>query len=186
MMSSVKKLCISAFCLALCCVLPTAFHAVGLGQAFSPMHFPVLLCGLVCGWPYGLVCGFAGPLLAHAVTSAPAAAQLLPMVSELCVYGLSAGAVYRYLRTGRPTLDLYAALLPAMLAGRMIGGAVRALVFLGNGQPYSLAMWGAAYFAGTLPGMIAQLILLPVLVLTLTRAGLIPPRYPAQALGKTA
>ena len=42
-MSNVKKICICAFCMALCCVLPPAFHAVGLGAVFSPMHLPVLL-----------------------------------------------------------------------------------------------------------------------------------------------
>ncbi len=185
-MSSVKKLCLCALCLALCCTLPSAFHMVGLGQAFSPMHFPVLLCGLVCGWPYGFLCGFAGPLLAHVVTGAPAAAQLIPMVPELCVYGFFAGMIFRLVRTGRIYVDLYAALLPAMLLGRMLGGAVRALVFLGEGRAYSLAMWGAAYFVGTLPGIIAQLILLPALALALTRAGLIPARYPARVPGEAA
>ena len=27
------------------------------------MHIPVLLCGLICGWQYGLVCGLLGPAL---------------------------------------------------------------------------------------------------------------------------
>ena len=50
-MSSVKKICICAFCVAMCYVLPQAFHLLMLGTAFSPMHLPVLLCGLICGWP---------------------------------------------------------------------------------------------------------------------------------------
>ena len=76
-MSNVKKICICAFCIALCCVLPPAFHAVGLGAVFSPMHLPVLLCGLLCGWPYGAFCGVAGPLLSCLTTGMPSAARLL-------------------------------------------------------------------------------------------------------------
>ena len=48
-MSSVKKICLCAICVAMCYVLPIAFHAVGLGKVFSPIHIPVLLCGLICG-----------------------------------------------------------------------------------------------------------------------------------------
>ena len=83
-MSNVKKICICAFCMALCCVLPPAFHAVGLGAVFSPMHLPVLLCGLLCGWPYGAFCGVAGPLLSCLTTGMPSAARLLYMAPELC------------------------------------------------------------------------------------------------------
>ena len=30
-----------------------------IGNMLLPMHLPVLLCGLVCGWPYGAFCGHA-------------------------------------------------------------------------------------------------------------------------------
>ena len=35
-----------------------------IGSALSPMHIPVLLCGFICGWPYGLIVGLiaASPL----------------------------------------------------------------------------------------------------------------------------
>lgn len=45
-MSVVKKSIITAVCLALCVVLPQAFHAVpNAGSVYLPMHIPVLLCG---------------------------------------------------------------------------------------------------------------------------------------------
>ena len=40
---------------------------VGAGMIFLPMHIPVLLCGLACGWPYGLICGVPVPLQAVSV-----------------------------------------------------------------------------------------------------------------------
>ena len=45
-----NKSIITALCVALCVVLPMALHAIPKGGVlFSPMHLPVLLCGLVCG-----------------------------------------------------------------------------------------------------------------------------------------
>ena len=67
-LSATKKLVFCAICVALCVVLPMAFHALGSGTVFLPMHVPVLLCGLVCTWPYGVVCGLLGPLLSSVLT----------------------------------------------------------------------------------------------------------------------
>ena len=47
---SAKNLAFCALCIALCVVLPMAFHAIAnAGPIFLPMHIPVLLCGLACG-----------------------------------------------------------------------------------------------------------------------------------------
>lgn len=41
-----------------------AFHTIqNAGSIFLPMHIPVLICGLLCGWQYGLICGFLTPVL---------------------------------------------------------------------------------------------------------------------------
>jgi thiamine transporter ThiT len=175
-MSAVKKACICSFCVALCYVLPTVFHMLALGSAFSPMHIPVLLCGLVCGWPYGAFCGIAGPILSS-LTGMPSAVQLLYMVPELCAYGLFAGLFAQYLRTGQTILDLELSLLPAMLLGRVVGGLARALFYLSAAQRWSVALWASSYLLGTLPGAILHLTLIPVLVTVLMKSGLIPPRY---------
>ena len=80
-MSSVKKITLCAINIALCVVLPSAFHVFGpVSSVLSPMHIPVLLCGLVCGWPYGAFCGVAGPLLSFVITGMPGAAYLVHMV----------------------------------------------------------------------------------------------------------
>ena len=177
-MSSTKRACLTAVCIALCYVLPLGFHALALGAAFSPIHLPVLLCGLVCGWPYGLFCGAAGPVLSSLLSGMPAAVQLSYMVPELCVYGFLSGLLFQLIRSGRTILDLYAALLPAMLLGRIAGGVAQALFYLSTARGYSLALWASGYLLGTLPGAILQLLVLPALVLLLTKAGLIPARLP--------
>ena len=52
--------------------------------------------------------------------------------------------------------DLYLALVPAMLLGRVVGGAAQALEYLGGTESYSLAMWTGSYFVGTMPGAVLQ------------------------------
>ena len=58
-MNSIKKTCIAAACVALCCVLPGMFHSVGLGTAFSPLlllaiMFLVTSAVSICG-PIGFI-----------------------------------------------------------------------------------------------------------------------------------
>ena len=179
-MSSVKKICICAFCTAMCYVLPQAFHLLMLGTVFSPMHLPVLLCGLICGWPYGLVCGVFGPILSSLLSGMPPAPVLISMVPELCVYGLITGLGMKLIRTGKTLLDLYLSLLPALVLGRVAGGVAQALLYLSRTESYTIALWAGSYVVGTLPAVALQLVLLPALVWALMRAGLIPARYPAK------
>ena len=57
--NSVKKLVYSAICLALCLVLPFLTGQIPeVGSMLLPMHLPVLLCGFLCGGPWGAAVGF--------------------------------------------------------------------------------------------------------------------------------
>ncbi len=174
--SSVKRICLTAACIALGCVLPTAFHSVGLGSILSPMHIPVLLCGLICGGGSGLICGIVTPILSSLLTSMPGPAMLVSMVPELAVYGLVSGLLMGHVRTGKTLADLYIALGAAMLLGRIVGGIAKALFFTGG--TYTVAMWLTGYFVEAVPGILCHLILVPVLVLALYRAKVLPLRYP--------
>ena len=175
-MSSVKRATVTAACIALCAVLPLAFHAVGLGAAFSPIHLPVLLCGLLCGGAYGAFCGAAGPLLSCLVSGMPAAVQLIYMIPETLTYGLFAGFLFQRIRTGSLTADLYLSLVPAMILGRVVGGCAHAIFFLATDRAYSVALWAAAYLTGSLPAIAVQLILIPALLIVLIKAGVVPDR----------
>jgi hypothetical protein len=155
-----------------------AFHSLGLGSVFSPMHIPVLLCGLICGGFYGGFCGIAGPVLSSLISGMPTATALAFMVPELLTYGIAAGLFLRLIRTGKPHLDLYIALVGAMVLGRIMGGIARAIFvhFMASGQTFTITMWATSYFATALPGIIAHLIIIPVLVTTLVKARVIPDR----------
>ena len=176
-MSSVKQATITALCIALCYVLPVVFHATGLGSAFSPMHIPVLLCGLVCGSGYGIFCGIAGPVLSSVLSGMPTVTQLIYFVPELIIYGFVTGLMMKLVRTKKLVADLYISLAVAMLAGRLVGGIAEALFYLGSGQAFTLAAVAAGYFVTTIPGIICHLIVIPILVTTLMKARLIPNRY---------
>ena len=180
-MTSIKKTTIGAVCIALCCVLPTLFHSVGLGSAFSPMHIPVLLCGLICGSGYGAACGLIGPLLSSMITGMPGPAILPSMVPELVAYGLVTGLLMNFVRTGKLSADLYIALGTAMLLGRIVGGVAKALFFMGSGEAFTVSLWVSSYFVGSFPGIVAHLIVIPVLVMMLAKAKMIPNRYPKGA-----
>ena len=161
-LSPVRRMVMAALCVALCVVLPIAFHGIpDAGSIFLPMHIPVLLCGLICGWPYGLACGLLGPVLSSLLTGMPPAAYLPPMVIECAVYGAAAGLILKVLRTGRPTADLYIALIAAMIAGRVISGIAKALIFTPG---MAMGAWVTASFITAAPGIIIQLILIPQVV----------------------
>ena len=178
--SSARRITLCAVCIALCYVLPLAFHTVGLGSMLSPMHIPVLLCGLVCGGGYGLICGIAGPLLSSLLSGMPGPMGLMTMVPELAVYGLSAGIFMKLIRTRNNCADIYITLIIAMVFGRIAGGIAQVIVIKAMVLDivFNLFIWINSYFIGTLPGIVCHLILIPLLVLTLTKAKVIPSRYP--------
>ena len=175
-MSSVKKSIITAMCVALCIVLPMAFHAIpNAGSVYTPMHIPVLICGLVCGWAYGLACGVLGPVLSWLLTGMPALTSLPQMIAELAVYGVVSGLLMKFVRTGRLYADLYVSLVAAMLAGRVVAAVLSALIFV-RGEA-SIAFYATTYFVAAFPGIVIQLALIPTIVVALEKANLIPARY---------
>lgn len=100
--NQVKKLVMAAMCVALGIILPMAFHTIqNAGSIFLPMHIPVLICGLLCGWQYGLICGFLTPVLSSFFTGMPPAAILPAMACELAVYGVLTGICIKFIHTGK-------------------------------------------------------------------------------------
>ena len=176
-MTTVKKSIITAVCIALCYVIPLMFHGIqNAGSIFCPMHIPVFICGLICGWPYGLLCGIAGPLLSSALTGMPPVAILPSMMVELAVYGAAAGLMMKLVHTKSTYADLYISLITAIVCGRVLAGVAKALIFARGS--YSMAAWVAANVVTSWPGTVIQLVFIPSIVFALMKANLIPQRYP--------
>lgn len=174
-LTPVKKLVFTAVCSALCLVLPMAFHSIpNAGSIFLPMHIPVLLCGLICGWPFGAVCGLLGPFISS-FTGMPPAAVLPSMMVECCCYGLVSGLMMRFVRTKSATADLYISMVTAMALGRVVAGLAKAWI-LSPGTP--AFAWVTTSLVTGIPGIVIQLVIMPAIVFALTKARLIPVRYP--------
>lgn len=159
----------TALCMALGLILPILFHMLGAGSTFLPMHIPVLLCGLLFGWQYGAVCGFIVPLLSALLTGMP---PLFPtgtaMMFELCAYGILTGVFYQKLRW-----NIYPALICSMLGGRIVSGIANAIFMGVAGKAYGFAAFISGSFVTSLPGMIIQVVIIPVIILALEKARVI-------------
>lgn len=162
--SPVRRLTFSALMLALAFVLPFFTGQIPqIGAMLCPMHLPVLLCGFVCGWPWGLAVGAAAPLLRSLTLGMP---PLFPtalcMSFELAAYGAAAGLLMR--RLPRRRGSLYAALLLTMVFGRLVWGAARWLCVGLGADAFGMAAFFAAAVTNALPGIALQLVLIPPLV----------------------
>ena len=54
--NSLMKMILAAVFLALAYVMPFMTGQIPeIGSKLCPLHIPVLLCGFICGWPWGLL-----------------------------------------------------------------------------------------------------------------------------------
>ena len=168
----IRRLTYAALYLAIAMVLPFVTGQIPeIGSALCPMHIPALLCGFMCGWPWGMAVGFIAPLLRSVVFGMPA---LFPgavaMAFELAVYGGLAGFLHR--RLPRKKGFTWAVLILSMIAGRIVWGAVRVVLAGLSGSSFTWALFLAGAFTNAVPGIILQLVLIPVLVIAMESAGL--------------
>ena len=161
---SVARLVVAAMCLALCLVLPFLTGQIReIGSMLCPMHLPVLLCGFLCGWPWGLAVGAVAPLLRSALFVMPPLFPIaVSMAAELAVYGLVTGLLSA--RLPKKLGWTYVSLIAAMLLGRVAWGLVRLLLAGLSGGAFTWAMFLSGALTMAIPGIIVQLILVPVIV----------------------
>ena len=185
MKQNIKNMTLAAMFLAIGLVLPFFTGQIPqIGSMLLPMHIPVFLCGLICGWQYGAVVGFILPLLRYLLFGMPV---LFPggvsMAFELLTYGLVAGLLYGLSRW-QCVIALYRCLIAAMLAGRVVWGIVQMLLLGVSGTGFTLQMFLAGAVLNAVPGIILQLILIPAIMVALTRTGLVRFRKRQQAAAR--
>ncbi|MBR6380911.1 MAG: ECF transporter S component [Lachnospiraceae bacterium] len=168
------KLVYAAVCLALALVLPFLTGQIPqIGKLLSPMHIPAFLAGFLCGPVWGLCVGFVAPLLRSALFGMPVLFPMATMMAfELATYAVACGILYRIFPKKIP--HIYCTLLISMLCGRIVYGIAAMVCFGITGAGYSLAAWFSGTITGAIPGIILHLILVPVIVIALQRAELIP------------
>jgi len=169
----IHNLALASMFLALGLVLPFLTGQIPqIGSMLLPMHLPVLLCGLICGWQYGGIVGFITPLLRYALFSMPPMPNGLAMAFELAAYGIIAGYLYNHSRW-QCVISLYRSLLAAMLGGRLVWAAVRVIMTGVAHEPFTWEMFLAGAFLNAIPGIILQLIFIPALMVALDRTGMV-------------
>ena len=90
------------------------------------------------------------------------------MAFELAVYGFLTGFLYNRMPTKK--INIYLSLIISMVAGRLVWGAVQLCCVGFDVSEFSLSTFWAGAVANALPGIIIQLVLIPVLVMALERA----------------
>lgn len=139
-----------------------------LGNAICPMHLPVLLCGFFCGPIYGVIVGLFSPILRFALFGAPALMPIgIAMCFELATYGLVSGLLYQSLPKKKSSI--YISLIGAMLIGRIIWGLVMAIISGAGESSFGWAAFLSGAFLNAIPGIILQIILIPILVMTIKK-----------------
>ena len=137
-----------------------------------PMHLPVIVCGLICGWQYGGIVGFMLPLLRYVLFGMPPMPNGLAMAFELAAYGAISGFLYNRSRW-QCIVSLYRSLVIAMIGGRVIWGMVRVVMLGMTGNAFTWQMFMAGAFLNAVPGIILQLVFIPALMVALNKTGIV-------------
>ena len=172
---TIRKFTLSAMFIALGLVLPFFTGQIPqIGNMLLPMHIPVFLCGLICGWRYGGAVGLILPIMRHMLFGMPVLFPTgLAMSAELMTYGVTAGLLYG-MSKWQCVRSLYRAVITAMLAGRLGWGVVSAILLGLGGKGFTWQMVMAGAFVNAVPGIIIQLILIPAIMVALNRTKLVP------------
>lgn len=171
----IKNLTITAMLFAIGLVLPffTA-QLPQLGNMLLPMHIPVFLCALICGWKYGFTMAFLLPLIRSLLFGMPPMyPTAVAMAFELGTYALVLGALYAHSKW-QCIRALYRCMLTAMLAGRVVWGVVLAVLLSSSGSALTLSMFISSAFLNAAAGIVLQLVLIPAIMTALDRTRLVP------------
>lgn len=178
---SARTVATAALVCALSVLVPQVFHLLGgkpLGNAFLPMHLPVLLGGYLLNPAAAMLCGMLSPILGFLLTGMPAVPRLFFMIFELGAYGLFTSLFARKCR-----LPVFLSLPLSMLAGRIVYFlsllfALRVLHLELAGAPSASAALISAVATGV-PGILLQLAAVPALLTAMRKAKVIhyEPRF---------
>ena len=164
-----RHLVYAAVCLALCMLLPFLTGQIPqIGSALSPMHFPVLLAGFLCGPWWAMAVGFVAPMLRHVWLGMPPLITAIAMSFELAAYGLFSGLLYRLLP--KKTVNIYVSLISAMILGRIVWGIAMVVISGVSGSAFTWSAFIAGALLNAVPGIILHIVLIPILVMALKRA----------------
>lgn len=165
MNSTTKRTVLSAMFLALGMILPLLTMQIKeIGDTLLPMHIPVMLCGLICGYKYGFVVGLILPFLRSVIWGMP---PIYPnavwMALELCTYGFVIGYLYSKSKT-KTIKTVYISLISSMICGRIVWGISKAILLGLGGKVFTLSAFVVGGFIDALAGIVLQLVIIPLIM----------------------
>ena len=168
--NEIKNITLSAMFLALAFVMPFLTGQIPqIGSMLCPMHIPVLLFGFFCGAPWGLGVGFIAPILRSFIIGMP---YMFPtafcMAFELAVYGFVAGFLHNKLP--KKKINVYISLFCAMIMGRLVWGLVMFMCMGFDVSTFGFQAFLAGAVVNAVPGIVLQIVLVPIVVITLEKA----------------
>lgn len=168
----IRRTTYAALYLALAMVLPFVTGQIPeIGSMLCPMHIPALLCGFMCGWLWGGAIGCIAPLLRAVTFGMPALfPTAVAMAFELAIYGGMAGFLYQVLPPKK--WRIYVALVISMISGRIVWGIVNLFLAGITGSSFTWSIFIAGAVVNAIPGIIMQLILIPIIVIAMEKVGL--------------
>ena len=149
-----RDLVLSAMFIAAGVILPSFFHALGLGAAFLPMFWPVAVAGFFLPLPAAILTGFLTPVVSFLITGMPPPPILYRMIVELAMLSASISLLQRRLGI---FLTVASGLVVSLLAG--FGGSLLIAPILGLPP----AFYAAATMLRGLPGIAAILFIVPLI-----------------------
>ena len=90
------------------------------------------------------------------------------MAFEMAAYGVICGLMYE--RLPRGTKSVYVSLLTAMVGGRIVWGIVQIPILGISGKGFGWQAFVAGAFLNAVPGIILQIVMIPLIVIALERA----------------
>ena len=160
-----NSIVLSALFLAISYILPFVTGQIpNIGAVLCPMHVPVILCGFICGWPWGLAVGFTAPLLRSLTLQLPPVyPTAICMSFELAAYGVSSALIYRFLP--KKKVYIYVSLILAMIIGRLIWGIATFLCLGADVSTFGFSAFWAGAVVNAIPGIVLQILVIPILVM---------------------
>ncbi len=169
----VTKMCLSAMFIAIGWILPLlSGQNQELGNMLCLMHIPVLVAGFILGPQYGIMVGAVTPITRFLIFGRP---PIYPtgvcMAFELAAYGFLSGFIYKLLvkRNMNEMFSIYAALIAAMIGGRLVWGISRTVCGIVSQSSFTWKAFITAGFVTAIPGILIQLFLIPALIMLLNK-----------------
>ena len=142
------------------------------GDRLLLIQIPVLLCGLLAGALYGAVLGLLTPFFLFLITGTPAFyPDAIAMSLEFFLFGVVASPIFRSF--ARSAESLYAGLGAAILAGRLGYTAAMYIMIELQHIDFALKPLLRSEVLDVWPGILLQLIVVPLLVFAANSIGLL-------------